>query len=63
MTRREERVAIAFFAILVAGFASYLAFNGFLENGVEPNLAAGYAVVVFIAVLGAFGVIAVKANL
>lgn len=63
MTRREERVLVAFVAIIVAGFASYLAFDAFLENGVEPNIAAGYAVVIFIAVLGAFGVIAVKARL
>jgi hypothetical protein len=59
----EERVAVGFLAIIVAGFAASIAFKGFLKSGVDPNVAAGYTVVIFLAVLGAFGVIAVTARL
>lgn len=60
---KEERIAIAFIGLLVAAFGAWLAFDSFLERGVNPDLAAGYAVVIFIVILGAFGLIAVKVRL
>jgi len=60
---KEEKIGIAFLALIVAGFGSWLALDEFIKRGVNPDLAAGYAVAIFLAILGAFGVIAVKAHL
>lgn len=60
---REERIVVALLGILVAGIAAWLAFDYFTEHGVQPDLAGGYAVAIFLAVLGAFGLIAVRARL
>ena len=60
---RVERIALAFVGIIVASIASYSFFNYFIERGVQPDIAGGYAIAVFLAVLGAFGLIAVKARI
>jgi len=60
---KGERVLLALFAIFMAAIAAYVAFYAFLEEGVEPNVAAGLTVVIIIAILGAFGVIAVRARI
>ena len=60
---KEERILVAIFGIIVAGIAAKLAFDYFAERGVQPDIAGGYAIVIFLAVLGAFGLIAVSARL
>ena len=61
--RREERIAVALFALVTAAITSWLAFDEFIRREVSPDIAAVCAVIIFIAVLGAFGVITVKAKL
>lgn len=63
MRGSEEKIVLAVFGIIVAEIAAWLAFDYFTEHGVQPDLAGGYAVAIFLAVLGAFGLIAVKAML
>lgn len=63
MGRKEEKLAIVFLGLIVAAFGAWIAFGSFIEQGVDPNLAAGYAVTIFIVILGAFGLIAVKVHL
>jgi len=60
---KGERIAIAFIGLLVAAFGAWLALDEFIRRGVNPDLAAGYAVIVFLAILGAFGLIAVRVRL
>lgn len=60
---KEEKLAIAFCGIITAAIGLWLAFGYFKDNGVEPNFAAVYAVVIFLAILAAFGLIAFKVDL
>ena len=61
--RKEERFVLALFGVVIAGIVAVLAFDYFTEHGVQPDIAGGYAIVIFLAVLGAFGLIAVRASL
>jgi len=38
---KEEKIAIAFIGLLVTAFGAWLAFDSFLERGVNPDLAEG----------------------
>lgn len=60
---KEEKLAFAIFGIIVAAIGAWLSFDYFIENGVNPDLAAGYAVAIFALILGAFGLIAVSVDL
>lgn len=60
---KEEKLVIAIFGLMVAAIGAWVAFDYFIENGVTPDIAAGYAVAIFALILGAFGVIAVRVNL
>lgn len=60
---KQEEIIVAIFAVLFGGVLAYVALRVFLGSGVTPDIAAGLAFGVFLAVLGAFGVIAVKADL
>jgi hypothetical protein len=60
---KGEKLAIAIIGLLAAAIGAWKAFDYFVQNGVGPDFAAGYAVVVFALVLGAFGLIAVRVDL
>jgi len=60
---KEEKLVFAFFGIIVAAIGAWLSFDYFTENGVNPDLAAGYVVAIFALILGAFGLIAVRVYL
>jgi hypothetical protein len=60
---KEERIVVAFIGIIVAGIGAKLTFDYFAERGVQPDIAGAYAIVIFLAILGAFGLIAVSARL
>jgi hypothetical protein len=60
---KEEKLVFAFFGIIVAAIGAWLSFDYFTANGVNPDLAAGYAVAIFALILGAFGLIAVRVDL
>lgn len=64
MSRGAERAVVKIFLVLLGVLtgwtaASY-AFVYFIENGVTSDVATGYSIIVFLAVLGAFGLIAFK---
>jgi lipopolysaccharide export LptBFGC system permease protein LptF len=48
---RDERVVMAFGAIVLAGLGAWFAFTVFIDNGVLPSFATAYAVGIFIGVL------------
>ena len=60
---KEEKLVLAMFGLMIAAIGAWLSFDYFTKNAVEPNIAAGYAVIIFLAVLGAFGLIAVRVDL
>ena len=63
MSRGAERVAVkvilALFGVLTGWTAASYAFGYFITNGVTSDYATGYSIIVFLAVLGAFGLIEV----
>ena len=67
MSGRAERVAVriilALLGILMGWTVASYAFIYFTENGVTSDVAAVYSTIGFLAVLGAFGLIAFKVNL
>ena len=67
MSRRLDWVAVRFIlvllGVLVGWTAASYAFMYFIRNGVASDYATGYSIIVFLAVLGAFGLIAFKVNL
>ena len=54
---------IAIFGIVVGYLVSEAAYTNFINTGVTPNLAAGYSFGIFVVILGAFGLVAVRVNL
>jgi hypothetical protein len=68
MSRKTERAPVRIFLLVLLGIlvgwtaASYT-FMYFTGNGVTSDVATGYSIIVFLAVLGAFGLIAFKVNL
>jgi hypothetical protein len=67
MSREAERTAVRVILALAGVFAGWTAasyaFMYFIGNGVTSDYATGYSIIVWLAVLGAFGLIAVKVNL
>jgi len=67
MSRGAERIALRVILALAGVFAGWAvasyAFTYFIGNGVASDYATGYSIVVFLTVLGAFGLIAFKVNL
>jgi hypothetical protein len=67
MSRRGEnaalRIILALLGILIGWAAASYAFMYFIDNGVTSDYAAGYSIIVFLAFLGAFGLVAFKVNL
>jgi hypothetical protein len=61
--RRDEKIVLIILALVCAGIGAGIAFNSFMRSGVQPDMAAGYSVVIFLAILGAFGLIAVSVRL
>ena len=55
---KEEDIILAIIGIIAGGIGAKLGFDYFLENGVQPDIAGAYAITIFLAVLGAFGLIA-----
>jgi hypothetical protein len=67
MSRGAERAILrvipALLGVLIGWTAASYAFVYFIGNGVTSDYAAGYCIIVFLAVFGAFGLIAFKVNL
>jgi hypothetical protein len=67
MSRGGKRVALkiilALIGVLTGWAAASYAFIYFIANGVASDYAEGYCIIVFLAVLGAFGLTAFKVNL
>ena len=64
MSRRADWAAVSIILVLIGVLigwtaASY-AFMYFIRNGVASDCATGYSIIVFLAGLGAFGLIAFK---
>ena len=64
MSRRADWAAVKIILVLLGVFigwtaASY-AFTYFIGNGVASDYAAGYSIILWLAVFGAFGLIAFK---
>jgi hypothetical protein len=67
VSRRAKNAALRIILVLLGIFwgwtlAAY-AYVYFVENGVTSNYATGYSIIVWLAVLGTFGLIAFKVNL
>ena len=60
---KGEKLAVILLGLFVAFLALWLSNNYFISTGVAPEIAAGYSIIVFLGVLGAFGLIAFKVNL
>ena len=67
MSRRAEgavlKIILVLLGVLVGWTAASYAFMYFIRNGVASDYATGYSIILWIAVLGAFGLIAFKVNL
>ena len=67
MSRRPDGVFIKFIlvllGVLVGWTAASYAFMYFIGNRVASDYATGYSIIVFLAVLGAFGLMSFKVNL
>jgi hypothetical protein len=67
MSRRAEgaamKIILVLLGVLTGWTAASYAFGYFIRNGVTSDYATGYCIIVFLAVFGAFGLIAFKVNL
>ena len=61
--RTALRVILALLGVLAGWAVASYSFMYFIGNGVTSDYAAGYSIIAFLAVLGAFGLIAFKVNL
>lgn len=61
--RTALRIILALLGVLVGWTAASYAFIYFTGNGVTSDYATGYSIIVWLVVLGAFGLIAFKVNL
>jgi len=61
--RAAVKIILALLGVLTGWTAASYAFMYFIGNGVTSDYAAGYSIIVFLGVLGAFGLIAFKVNL
>ena len=57
------KIILVLLGVLIGWTAASYAFMYFIGNGVTSDYAAGYCIIVFLAVFGAFGLIAFKVNL
>ena len=64
MSRRADwaavKIILVLLGVLIGWTAASYAFMYFIRNGVASDYATGYSIIVFLAVLGAFGLIAFK---
>mgnify|MGYP001085548918 CR=1 FL=1 len=60
---KGEKLAVILLGLVVAFLALWQSNEYFIETGVAPETAALYSIIVFLAVLGSFGLIAFKVNL
>ena len=54
------KIILVLLGVLTGWTAASYAFMYFIRNGVASDYATGYSIIVFLAVLGAFGLIAFK---
>jgi hypothetical protein len=59
---KKERFLVGSIGIIISGIGAKLGFDYFLGRGVQSDLAGTYAIIIFLAVLGAFGLIAFNAE-
>ena len=59
---KKERILVGSLGIIISIIGTKLGFNYFLDREVQPNLASTYAIIIFFAVLGAYGLIAFNAE-
>jgi hypothetical protein len=60
---KAEKLAVIVLGLFTAFIALWKSNDYFISTGVAPEIAAGYSIIVFLGVLGAFGLIAFKVNL
>ena len=64
MSRRADwaavRIILVLLGVLIGWTVASYAFMYFIRNGVASDYATGYSIIVFLAVLGAFGLVAFK---
>jgi hypothetical protein len=64
LSRRADwaavKIILVLLGVLTGWTAASYAFMYFIRNGVASDYATGYSIIVFLAVLGAFGLIAFK---
>ena len=60
---KGEKLAVILLGLFIAFIALWQCYDYFISTGVASEIAAGYSVIVFLGVLGAFGLIAFKVNL
>ena len=67
MSRRLDwvavRIILVLLRVLVGWTAASYAFMYFTGNGIASDYATGYSIIVFLAVLGAFGLVAFKVKI
>ena len=60
---KAEKLVVVFIGLFVAFIALWQSNEYFIETGVPPETAGIYSIIVFLAVLGSFGLIAFKVKL
>lgn len=60
---KGEKLVVVLIGLMVAFVALWQFNEYFIETGVAPETAGIYSIIVFLAVLGSFGLIAFKVNL
>lgn len=60
---KGEKLAVVLLGLFTAFIALWQSNEYFISTGVAPEAAGLYSLIVFLAVLGAFGLIAFKVNL
>jgi uncharacterized membrane protein (DUF485 family) len=60
---KGEKLAVILLGLFIAFVALYYSNDYFISTGVAPEIAAGYSLIVFLGVLGAFGLVAVRVDL
>ena len=67
MSRRVDwaavKIILVLIGVLIGWTAASYAFMYFIRNGVASDYATGYSIILWLAVFGAFGLIAFKVNL
>jgi uncharacterized membrane protein len=60
---KVEKLAVVLLGLLIAFIALWQSNEYFIGTGVAPETAALYSIIVFLAILGSFGLIAFKVKL